>query len=168
MTPSLQRLQSSHAAKFLESVARSAKLHHPWVSPPNTPDAFREFVERCGGDRFVSYVAANDNAELIGCINLNEIARGPFQSAFLGFYAFVPFDGKGLMQQAMKLVLAEAFTTHGLHRLQANVQPTNERSKGLVLSLGFRLEGYSPRYLKIGGQWCDHECYAITVEEWKA
>jgi ribosomal-protein-alanine N-acetyltransferase len=78
---------------------------------------------------------------------------------------FVPFEGQGLMKQALSLVLCEAFTTHELHRVEANVQPANERSKWLVRSLGFRLEGLSPRYLKIGGEWRDHERYAITAEE---
>jgi ribosomal-protein-alanine N-acetyltransferase len=166
MTLSLQRLQTGHAIRFLDSVTSSVKLHDPWVSPPNTSDTFREYVEKYRWDRNISYMAVTDDADLIGCINLNEIVRGPFQSAFLGYYGFVPFTGKGLMKQAMKLVLAEAFTTHGLHRLEANIQPNNERSIGLVRSLGFRREGYSPRYLRIGGEWCDHERYAITVEEW--
>ena len=166
MTPTLQRLRASHQMRFLDSVARSTKLHDPWVSPPNTSDAFRKFVDKYSGDRHISYLAVTDDADLIGCINLNEIIRGSFQSAFLGYYGFVPFTGKGLMKLAMKLVLAEAFTTHGLHRLEANVQPNNERSMGLMQSLGFRREGYSPRYLRIGGKWCDHERYAITLEEW--
>ena len=168
MKLSLQRLEIAHATRFLESVARSTALHDRWVLPPSTPDAFRDFVAKYGGDSNISYVAVQEDADLIGCINLSEIVRGPFQSAFLGFYGFVPFAGKGLMKHALRLVLAEAFTTHALHRLEANVQPDNERSKGLVRSLGFRCEGYSRRYLKIGGQWCDHERYAITVEEWNA
>ncbi len=163
---SLQPIQINHATQFLESVARSARLHAPWVTPPNTPAAFREFVEKYSGDSNFSYVAATSDGDLIGCINLNEIVRGSFQSAYLGYYGFEPFAGQGLMKQAMKLVLAEAFTTHGLHRLEANVQPNNERSTHLLRSLGFRLEGYSPRYLQIGGQWCDHERYAFTVEDW--
>lgn len=50
--------------------------------------------------------------------------------------------------------------------LEANIQPGNVASIALVKSLGFRLEGHSARYLKIAGEWRDHERYAITVEEW--
>jgi hypothetical protein len=37
----------------------------------------------------------------------------------------------------------------------------------LVCRAGFRLEGVSRRYLKIGGRWRDHERWALTVEEWR-
>jgi len=154
--------------QFLDAVARSTALHHPWVSPPRTPDAFREFLKKCHEDRNISYVAVQSESALIGCINLNEIVRGAFQSAFLGFYGFVPFAGQGLMKEAMRLVISEAFTTIELHRLEANIQPENARSKGLVGSLGFRYEGYSLRYLRLGDKWCDHERYAITAEEWNS
>jgi ribosomal-protein-alanine N-acetyltransferase len=167
MTLSLELLGPDHASRFLEAVARSSELHSPWVSPPRTADALEEFLKRRADGRHISYVALNESAELVGCINLNDIVRGGFESAYLGFYAFVPFAGQGLMRQAMQLVLAEAFTTLGLHRLEANIQPGNERSKGLVRSLGFRYEGYSPRYLKIDGEWRDHERYALTLEEWR-
>jgi len=108
------------------------------------------------------------NGSLVGCINLNEIVRGALQSAYLGYYAFSPNQGKGLMKKALTAVVSRSFGIHALHRLEANIQPANERSIGLVTSLGFRLEGYSPRYLKIDGEWRDHERYAITSEEWSS
>ena len=58
-----------------------------------------------------------------------------------------------------------AFGDLGLHRVEANIQPGNAASIALVKGAGFRLEGVSPRYLKIGGVWCDHERWAMTVEE---
>ncbi len=61
-----------------------------------------------------------------------------------------------------------AFREYRLHRLEANIQPDNAPSIALVRGLGFELEGYSPRYLKIGGRWRDHERWAIRSETWRA
>ena len=69
------------------------------------------------------------------------------------------------MREAMELVLDHAFGPLALHRLEANIQPGNHASIALARGAGFRLEGYSPRYLLIGGQWRDHERYALTVDE---
>jgi [ribosomal protein S5]-alanine N-acetyltransferase len=63
------------------------------------------------------------------------------------------------------LVLHYAFTRLKLHRLEANVQPENQKSKALIKRSGFRYEGFSPRYLKVGGKWRDHERWAILAEE---
>ncbi|MEM9768830.1 MAG: N-acetyltransferase, partial [Cyanobacteria bacterium P01_D01_bin.71] len=35
-----------------------------------------------------------------------------------------------------------------------------------VKRLGFTKEGFSRRYLKINGEWCDHERWALIVEDW--
>jgi ribosomal-protein-alanine N-acetyltransferase len=86
---------------------------------------------------------------------------GGFQSAYLGYYAFEPFAGRGLMRMGFELVLTTAFRKLKLHRLEANIQPQNKASIALVRSCGFSREGYSPRYLKIGGRWRDHERWAI-------
>ena len=70
-----------------------------------------------------------------------------------------------LMTEAVRLAAAHAFGVLGLHRLEANIQPENLRSIALVKRLGFRLEGFSPRYLRIGGEWRDHERWALLAEE---
>lgn len=151
---------------FLDAVHRSVVLYEGWVSPPNSPEAFAAFLEKYSTECNYSFLAKNNAGSLVGTININEIVRGAFQSAFLGYYAFEPNSGKGLMKEAMTSVISIAFHELGLHRLEANIQPENSRSIGLVKSLGFRLEGYSPRYLNIGNEWRDHERYAITSEEW--
>jgi len=77
------------------------------------------------------------------------------------------FAGQGYMTEGMRLALAQAFGPLKLHRLEANIQPANTDSIALVKRLGFKREGYSPRYLKIGGRWQDHERWAVLREDWK-
>src|SRR5207344_3014921 len=91
-----------------------------------------------------------DDDDLCGSFSISQIFYGPFRSAYLGYYAFAPHEGQGYMRDGLRLVLGFAFDDLGLHRLQASIQPANERSIGLVRDAGFRREGLSQRYLKIG------------------
>ena len=91
--------------------------------------------------------------------------RRAAQFVNLGYWMGRPYAGKGLMSEAMQLVLDLSFGPMALHRLEANIQPANSPSIALARRSGFRLEGYSPRYLLIGGRWRDHERYAITSDE---
>ncbi len=102
---------------------------------------------------------------LIGVFILSEIVRGCFQSAYLGYYGHASHAGKGLMTEALRLTAEYAFRDLGLHRIEANIQPGNVQSIALVKRCGFRFEGYSPRYLKIGNQWRDHLRWALLRDD---
>lgn len=162
----LESPSKKHTAEFLAAVKRSQKLHRPWVSPPATAEAFDEYLKRLRSPDRAGYFVRTESGDLAGVINISEIVRGSFLSGYLGYYAFEPHHNRGYMTQGLKAVLREAFRVLQLHRLEANIQPGNEGSRRLVKGLGFRLEGFSPRYLKIGGSWRDHERWALTVEEW--
>ena len=66
------------------------------------------------------------------------------------------------------MVLELGFTQLRLHRIEANIQPGNERSRSLAIAGGFSLEGFSPRYLRIGTEWRDHERWALLADDWRA
>lgn len=165
----IERPKQHYADKFLSAVRRSRMLHRTLVSPPDTAETYARYVNdlrRNNRDGFL--VLCRHSGELVGVVNVNEIVRGSFQSAYLGYYALLPLAGSGLMRQGLGLAVEHCFKKLRLHRLEANIQPGNERSIALVKSLGFRCEGYSTRYLKISGRWRDHERWAILAEEWSA
>ena len=153
-------------ADFLTAVWESRHLHGEWVSPPDSPAHYRIYLSRVRGPRNRAFLIRDTTDKgLVGVINLSEIVLGDFQSAYLGYYAFARKAGTGLMSQGMKALIRHAFAELGLHRLEANIQPDNQRSLALAHRCGFRHEGRSLHYLKINGIWRDHERYAITTED---
>jgi len=162
----IRPLRARDRDAFLEMVRESRELHRPWAYPPERPDQFDELISRCSREDFCCLLAViSETDEIVGVYNISQIVRGSFQSAFLGYYASARHAGKGLMKEALQLVLDHAFGPLKLHRIEANIQPGNTASIALARGAGFRLEGYSPRYLLIGGQWRDHERYALTADE---
>ncbi|ERJ20711.1 Ribosomal-protein-alanine N-acetyltransferase [Salinisphaera shabanensis E1L3A] len=92
---------AEHLAAFLAAVRRSQPGLNRWVSPPDTPEKYAAYLHRYSADTHQSYLAMTQAGTLVGCINLNEIVRGALQSAYLGYYAFSPHQGRGLMKKGL-------------------------------------------------------------------
>ena len=163
----LERPSPGQAADFLRAVRRSRELHRGWVSPPKDRRQFDRYLKGLRRENREGFLVVTSADTIAGVINVSEIVRGHFQSAYLGYYAFEPCAGQGLMRQGLQRVIAHCFGKLRLHRLEANIQPGNKRSIALMKSLGFTCEGFSPRYLKVGGRWRDHQRWALLVEDWK-
>jgi [ribosomal protein S5]-alanine N-acetyltransferase len=154
--------------EFLSLVSASRGLHRPWVYPPRTEQAFYAYIERVSSERsFGCLICLRETGAIVGVANISEIVRGAFRSAYLGYYGHMAYSGRGLMKEGLSLVIRHAFRKMKLHRIEANVQPENHRSLALVRALGFQREGFSPKYLKIGGRWRDHERWALLAETCK-
>jgi [ribosomal protein S5]-alanine N-acetyltransferase len=144
--------------EFLELMLASRTLHEPWIAPPLTPQAFASYLARTQRDDHAGLlVCVRQDDAIAGVINLNNIVRGSFLSASLGYYAGAPFAAQGYMREGLELVKRYAFRELGLHRLEANIQPENQRSIALVRRCGFVKEGLSPAFLYLEGRWRDHE-----------
>jgi [ribosomal protein S5]-alanine N-acetyltransferase len=156
-------------AGFLRAARASRSLHGQWARAPSTRDEFAAFTKRFSGSApthigFLMMRTADD--ALCGVFNFSEIVRNAFNSAYLGYYAFAPYAGGGLMTEGFVLALDVAFRQLELHRVEVNIQPTNRRSLALVARLHFFCEGYSRRYVKIAGRWRDHLRFAMLAEDW--
>ncbi len=163
----LERPSLRHGADFLRAVRHSRGLHRGWVAPPKDRVQFDRYLKGLRRKNREGFLVITSADAIAGVINVSEIVRGHFQSAYLGYYAFEPCAGQGLLREGLQLVIAHCFGKLRLHRLEANIQPENPRSIALVQGLGFVCEGFSPRYLKIGGRWRDHQRWALLVEDWK-
>jgi ribosomal-protein-alanine N-acetyltransferase len=147
----------------------SRSLHKPWLAPPATPEDFDALVQRARAQEFEPMlVRRREDGAIVGFFNISQIIRGPLQSAFLGYGGVAGYTGQGYMTEGMELVLERAFTELALHRLEANIQPANAASIALAQRCGFVREGFSERYLKVGGRWRDHEHWAIHAELWRS
>ena len=147
----------------------SEGLHQPWVFPPRTHEQYVSYIQKIAIGRTIGFLLRRvDDRQLAGVINVSEPVMGALRSAYLGFYAFAGLERRGYMTEGLALVLDRVFNELGFHRLEANIQPANANSSALVSRLGFRKEGFSPRYLEIAGVWRDHDRWAILSDEWPA
>ena len=96
------------------------------------------------------------NEKLIGKAKISNIVYGIFKSGILGYSIDKEYQGKGYMKESIKLVMDYAKEYLDLHRLEASVLKSNERSKGVLLSCGFEEVGINKKYLYINGKWSDH------------
>lgn len=155
-------------AEHTALVRASRRFHAGWISAPATPEAFAGLLRRDQAADFAAFlICRREDGAIVGSANLSQIFMGPFQSAYMGYWAGAPYAGRGYMTEGVGLVLTHAFRVMKLHRVEANLQPTNAASRALVQRLGFTMEGYSPRYLKVAGRWRDHERWAVLRESWR-
>lgn len=148
--------------EFLALVHASADLHRPWMSLPATPEEFQTHLGRFDHSTAQGIlVCLRDTGAMAGMININSIIRGRYQCGSLAYAAFAPTAGRGYMSEGLGLVVRYAFGRLRLHRLEAQIQPANHASRGLVRRHGFRNEGYSPELLFVDGVWEDHERWAL-------
>jgi ribosomal-protein-alanine N-acetyltransferase len=154
-------------ADFLAANLASRAYHRPYAYNPLTPADYRTYLFSLGERKLGYFARTVADGTLVGWLNLSEIIRGNFQSAFCGYCGYAASAGQGYMTEALGLLVREAFVMEKLHRIEANIQPANAPSIALAKRVGFEFEGASPRYLKIGGRWRDHERYALLAEAWR-
>ena len=154
---------------FIAMTKASQDYHRPWVFPATDMRRYRLYLDRVNNGRTHGFfVGRNEDDRMIGVININDVVMGGFRSGSLGYYADMELAGSGYMAEGLALVLDHAFTVLNLNRLESNIQPANAASIALVRKIGFRKEGFSPKFLQIDDIWRDHERWAILAEEWLA
>lgn len=124
------------------------------------------YLERASRDQSYHFgIFLHQGGTLVGRFNLNNIVRGVFQNAYVGYALDERHQGQGLMTEAVALGCEIGFRILALHRLQAATLSWNKGSQRVLEKNGFRREGYAPGYLKIAGRWQDHIIFARRVDQ---
>jgi [ribosomal protein S5]-alanine N-acetyltransferase len=174
----LRPLEPADGDAWREVRRRNRDWLEPWEPrpEPGSPDLLRDasaFRARCASaarqrhlDTAYPLGIFLHDGSLAGEINLSGIQRGPFQSAHVGYWIDQTQAGRGLVPEALVLVLRLAFEELSLHRVEIAIVPRNRSSRRVVEKLGLREEGIARDYLQIRGRWEDHVRYGITFDEW--
>lgn len=174
----LRPLRGGDFDAWHEVRSRSKDWLEPWepLAEPGSPDPVSDseaFRARCGAwerqrhfDTAYGFGLFVHDGSLIGEVSLGSVQRGPFQSAFVGYWIDALHAGQGLVPEGVGVILRYGFDDLRLHRIEAAIVPRNHASRRVAEKLGLRDEGLSVRFLQIRGVWEDHVRYAITSEEW--
>jgi len=113
-----------------------------------------------GGTAVPLFLIRRADSALVGAITLDNIRRGPAQSATAGYWTGAPFAREGYMREAVEAMVHHAFRTLDLSRIEAGCLPENTASRRLLERCGFKYEGVAQSYLQIDGRWRNHVLYA--------
>lgn len=160
------------AHEYVELRRASAAHNRPWEplrAGMSDLDQFRRIVSDANtksSQRF--FVRADSSRRIAGQVTLSVVRPGPARTAYIGYWTDASILRRGIATRAVLLSLDHAFDGMRLHRVEANVQPTNTASLALVRRVGFREEGLCRKYLEIAGAWRDHLRFSVLEEDWPA
>lgn len=112
----------------------------------------------------VSFVVTYQE-DVVGQLTVSDVSGGALRSASIGYWVSEHVAGRGIIPAAVALAIDYCFRELRLHRIEICIRPENAASLRVVEKLGLRFEGRRARYIHIDGKWCDHDSFAVTVEE---
>ncbi len=173
----LRPLSADDRAEFVRVHEISRALFEPWLParPPGETfdDLFtRQLNQTLSGireDTQYRFIGLLADGRIAGFFNLFQIIRGAAQYAMTSWSVNAEVGRQGFCTEGVTALLDFAFasppTGLGLHRVQANIIPTNTPSIGVAEKVGFCREGLAKGYLKIAGEWQDHFMYAKLADK---
>lgn len=112
-------------------------------------------------------VARSEDDRVIGTCTLARIDASNAR-AEIGFALHRDFWGRGLMREATTALVDFSFDILRLRRLEADVDPHNERSIRLLEDLGFAREGLLRERWFVDGEVQDSLLLGLLAREWRS
>lgn len=168
---SLRLLRRRDTRQIQELMFQNRDWLKPWSAtfpgssrPIHIPSMVRALVADTREGIGIAFVI-EFRGEMVGQINVANILHGAVQSASIGYWISMTAAGQSITPRAVALTIDYLFRVSKLHRVEIEIRPENLASLRVVEKLGLREEGMKLRYIHIDGEWRDHRCFAMTVEE---
>jgi ribosomal-protein-alanine N-acetyltransferase len=140
--------------------------NEPHQSLDDTKELIRQIEERYARKEALRWgITFQGEDRLIGSCSIFHFDEG-FDCAETGYELNRAFWRKGIMTEAMSAILTFGFSELGLHRIEAIIDMANERSKGLLLKLGFTYEGNLRQRFPFRDQFLDEHYFGLLKDEW--
>jgi RimJ/RimL family protein N-acetyltransferase len=167
----LRELRAADAPSLATLLTTEEVARFIW-QPPASTCAFEDFIartnrQRAAGSCAVFAVTLRGFDTAIGIFQIRQTGPG-FTTAEWGFAIGSAFWGTGVFGEAASLVLAFAFDTLHVHRLEARAAVRNGRGQGALRKIGAVQEGVLRKSLVRNGQYLDEALYTIIGDEWRA
>lgn len=167
----LRGLEPGDASSILEIFGDDAVMEF-WSSPPlrdlgAAAGLIAEIQELFESRRLFQWgICSQDNDEVLGTCTLYHLEHA-HRRAEIGFALGRKSWGQGLATEAVETLIRFTFETLGLHRLEADADPANERSLRLLEKQGFRREGYLRERWHHLGKLQDAVFLGLLKPEWR-
>lgn len=87
--------------------------------------------------------------------------------AEIGYTLKPQYWGKGYMKEAMITIINFGFEQLNLHSIEANINPENGNSRGILIKLGFKKEAYFRENYFYNGKFLDSEIYSLLKKDFE-
>src|SRR4030088_1722643 len=165
------RLPTIDAKRICLRWISNAEVMGYWSTPPlaDRPAALN-LITKIGEDwkrRVILKwgIARHSDNQLIGSVALFNLEFN-HRRAELGYALGHEYWGQGYMSEALQALLAYAFETLDLHRIEADIDPRNTASIKTAERLGFKREGYLRERWQTNGEIQDAFFYGLLRHEW--
>jgi RimJ/RimL family protein N-acetyltransferase len=149
-----------------KAVARYTTIPHPYPEAGMTEFLRRAIRETKAGRRHIFAIRRNTSNEPIGVIDL-VTHYAQWQRMELGCWLGREFWNRGIMTQAVKLVLQFAFDVLKLHRVDVSLFEPNTASRRVIEKCWFRREGLTRDGACRGHKWHDLVNYGLLREDYQ-
>jgi ribosomal-protein-alanine N-acetyltransferase len=138
--------------------------------PAKSVEEAQQFIEKLKDiedkqDGITWAITLKEDVKFIGTICYWNILKEHYR-AEIGYVLHPDFQGKGIMQEAICIVLEYGFKTMNIHSVEANVNPNNKASITLLERNNFKREGYFKENYYFNGQFLDSAIYSLLVSDY--